>query len=123
MRSNLTSIKTSPVYLTYPWPLSVECQLAPIEYDSPSQAAQTDDRWDFFQIGQPLPEEDTQLYTARRKRDRLNEEYLLQLLTRLGASPWSESFYALPGRCFVMRRSAAPAKIIKRRREDVLTKA
>jgi hypothetical protein len=87
------------------------------------QAAQTDDRWDFFQIGQPLPEEDTQLYTARRKRDRLNEEYLLQLLTRLGASPWSESFYALPGRCFVIRRSAAPAKIIKRRREDVLTKA
>jgi len=84
--------------------------------------AQTDGRWDFFQSGPLLPEENVQLYTARRKRDRLNEEHLSQLLSRLGASPWSEDFYALPGRCFTIHRTAPPQTITKRRREDVLAK-
>jgi hypothetical protein len=82
--------------------------------------AQTDRHWDFFQSGPPLPEEEVQLYTARRKRDRLNEEHLSHLLARLGASPWSEEFYALPGRCFAIHRHAAPETITRRRREEVL---
>jgi hypothetical protein len=86
------------------------------------QAAQTDNRWEFLRSGQPLPEEDTQRYTARRKRDRFNEDSVSQLLSRLGASPWLEAFYALPGRCFVIRRTGAPSTILKRRREDVLSK-
>lgn len=83
---------------------------------------QTDKRWDFFEVGQPLPEEDIQQYAARRKRDRLNEEAVSRLLSSLGAFPWSEAFYALPGRCFVIRRSSAPSTISRRRKEDVLSK-
>lgn len=84
------------------------------------QVMQEDGRWAFTESGEQLVEEDVQLYTARRKRDRLNEDRLLQLLARLGALPWSEQFYALPKHCYVIRRSAAPSTIIKRRREDVL---
>ena len=67
-------------------------------------AAQEDTRWLFHAVGEPLPEEDQAAYAARRKRDRLNESAMVQLLARLGAHPWAEDFYALgDGACRVIR--------------------
>lgn len=84
-------------------------------------AGQTDDHWDFCAVGEPLPEEDLAGYAARRKRDRLNEERLGALLSRLGATPWQEEFYALPqSRVFVMRRENPPPTLARRSRADVL---
>lgn len=57
-----------------------------------------DGRWLFMAKGDPLPEEDLSWYTARHKRDRLNEARLMQLFESLGARPWAESFYALARR-------------------------
>lgn len=48
-------------------------------------------RWQFRQVGEPLPEEDLERYAAKRKRDRLNEEGFMALLGRLGVQPWLES--------------------------------
>jgi hypothetical protein len=82
---------------------------------------QEDKRWLFRAIGQPLDEENTADYAARRKRDRLNEQSLLSLLGRLGARPWSEDFYALPEqRCFAISRTSPPPTAPKRTREQVL---
>jgi hypothetical protein len=84
-------------------------------------AGQEDTRWTFDASGEPLPEEDVASYRARRKRDRLNETVVIQLLGRLGASPWSEEFYALPEqRSFVLRRPEAPATVIRRRASEVV---
>ncbi len=84
-------------------------------------AAQEDNRWHFFEAGDALPEEDARAYLARRKRDRLNELLVSQLLARLGASPWSEDFYALPEeRCFVLQRSKAPSTILRKAPSEVL---
>lgn len=84
-------------------------------------AAQEDKRWIFHESGEPLPEEDVVSYGAKRKRDRLNEALVAQLLVRLGASPWSEEFYALPEhRCFVLRRHQPPTTVIRRRASEVL---
>ncbi len=78
-------------------------------------------RWDFYQSGEPLPEEDVPGYAARRKRDRLNEERISQLLARLGAFPWLEQFYALPqNRAFVLRRIDATLTVIRKERDEVL---
>jgi hypothetical protein len=82
--------------------------------------SQQDTKWCFFESGQALEEEDLQLYKARRKRERLNEDRMSQLLARLGASPWSQKFYALSKPCFVIRRTTPPSTVITRRREDVL---
>jgi hypothetical protein len=85
------------------------------------QAAQEDKRWLFHESGQPLPEEDVDSYAARRKRDRLNEAVVARLLGRLGASPWSEEFYALPEqRCFVLQRVQAPRTVIRKRASEVV---
>jgi hypothetical protein len=58
-----------------------------------------DKRWDFWGMGEPLPEEDAAGYSARRLRDRLNEQSMLRLLARLGARPWEDDFYR-PGKAF-----------------------
>ncbi len=79
-----------------------------------------DGKWSFFESGTALSEEDTNQYRVRRKRERLNEENLLQLLQRLGASPWNEQFYSLPGDCFVIRRASPPATVIRRSKDAVL---
>ena len=50
-------------------------------------------RWHFEQHGDPLSEEDVERYAARRKRDRLNEAGLMDLLERLGVHPWREDTY------------------------------
>lgn len=84
------------------------------------QAAQEDSRWTFFQSGEPLPEEDVPGYEARKKSDRLNETRVMELLNRLGARPWREDFYDLPGRIFVMERLDMPSTISRRSRDDVL---
>ena len=85
------------------------------------QVMQEDKRWLFHESGPTLPEEDVGSYRARRKRDRLNEELVARLLARLGASPWSEEFYAVPERrCFVLRRLQPPATIIRRPASEVV---
>jgi hypothetical protein len=81
---------------------------------------QEDKRWVFHATGQPLDEENTAEYAARRKRDRLNEQSLLLMLRRLGARPWSEDFYALPEQeCFAISRQSLPLAQT-RTREQVL---
>jgi hypothetical protein len=87
------------------------------------QAARTDRRWDFFELGEPLPEEDVDGYRAPRKRDRMNERRLMELLARLGARPWDEAWYALPGqRVFRLERPTPPAAQ-RRDAGDVITGA
>jgi hypothetical protein len=82
---------------------------------------QTDKQWSFSASGIPLPEEDLEGYKARRKRDRLNEEKITSLLSRLGAMPWLEQFYALPERhVFILRRENFPTTITRRSVNDVL---
>ncbi len=84
------------------------------------QAAQTDKRWDFFEQGEPLPEEDIAGYAARKKRDRLNEARIAEFLGRLGAEPWNEAFYKLPGRVGLVSRPVA-ATVLKKSAQDVLS--
>jgi hypothetical protein len=80
-----------------------------------------DDGWDFDAVGTPLPEEDLQAYSARRKRDRLHEQGMLKLLDRLGAKPWQEEFY-LPGEAFRIERVAYPDTIIQKKFRDFACK-
>lgn len=84
------------------------------------QAAQADRKWGFFEEGEALPEEDLDGYRARRKRDRLNERRVIELLSRLGAAPWEESFYALPGQKVFSLARQLPQRAERRRREEVL---
>lgn len=83
------------------------------------QAAQSDNRWHLFEQGEPLAEEDIEGYKVRRKRDRLNEVRTMELLRRLGADPWNEAFYSLPGKVCMISRPVPETALI-RRREDVL---
>lgn len=73
-----------------------------------------DERWEFHVVGEPLPEEDLAAYSARRKRDRLNEQGMLNLLHKLGARPWKDDFYRI-GESFRIERLAYPDRIIKKR--------
>lgn len=83
-----------------------------------------DARWTFHEEGAPLPEEDMQVYEARRKRDRLNEQVLLSLIERLGAHPWDEAFYDFPSQqCYVLQRTSYPSAIARRRPNEVLVAA
>ena len=82
---------------------------------------QEDERWLFQESGRPLPEEDVHEYQAKRKRDRLNERSIAELLGRLGAFPWRDDFYATGDTsCFVLSRNAAPATITRREVADVV---
>ena len=66
-------------------------------------------------------EERLEQYSARRKRDRLNEAGMIDLLRRLGADPWMDTFYALPEqRIFALERLEVPSTITVRTRKDVL---
>lgn len=86
--------------------------------------AQEDKRWIFHQSGPPLDEEEVSGYGARLKRERLNEAVLLSLLERLGARPWSDSFYANPEKpVSVLKRTGPPSTITSRAREAVLQTA
>ena len=83
------------------------------------QVAQQDKHWQFFASGKTLPEEDLEAYESRRKQDRLNEEKMSGFLSRLGASPWLEEFYAVPGTpAFVLQRKNPPSTVIRRSLTD-----
>jgi hypothetical protein len=73
-----------------------------------------DARWEFHAVGEALPEEDVAAYSARRKRDRLNEQGMLKLLDRLGTRPWDDEFYRA-GEAFRIERVAYPATISQKR--------
>jgi hypothetical protein len=64
-----------------------------------------DKRWEFHALGDPLTEEDTAAYSARRIRDRLNEQGMLRLLGKLGARPWEDDFYRAGEACRIERLS------------------
>jgi hypothetical protein len=84
-------------------------------------STQNDRKWLFGEVGPLLPEENTDSYLARRKRDRLNESLMASFLRRLGAAPWTEEFYALPEQsCFVLQRLDAPSTITRRPRSAVI---
>jgi hypothetical protein len=86
--------------------------------------AVNDGRWSFGQSGEPLPEEDLALYSARRKADRLNERRVSELLKRLGADPWDEEFYAIQQhRSCVVRRVAFADSVHRKQRAAVLIKS
>lgn len=84
------------------------------------QSAQTDRRWDFFEQGYPLPEEDLDGYQAKKKRDRINEQRIIELLARLGAFPWDEAFYALPEQRVFSLSRPLPKNAVQRMRNEVL---
>ncbi len=73
-----------------------------------------DARWDFHASGEPLAEEESAAYSARRKRDRLNEQGLMALLSRLGAQPWQDSFYR-EGKAFRIERVSFPSTISRKK--------
>ena len=73
-----------------------------------------DKRWEFDAVGGPLPEEDLPAYLARRKRDRLNEQGMLNFLRKLGARPWEDDFYQA-GEAFRIERIAYPGTISQKR--------
>lgn len=73
------------------------------------QVAQTDKRWDFFEHGEALAQEDIAGYSVTKKRDRLNERRIVELLGRLGAHPWDAAFYSFPGDAFTISRPVPPA--------------
>ncbi|EJE50063.1 hypothetical protein PMI14_05349 [Acidovorax sp. CF316] len=50
-------------------------------------------RWDFYQQGEPLPFEAVQAYTARRVRDRLQREAVLDYLHAWGAPVRDAAFW------------------------------
>ena len=76
---------------------------------------------DRFESGTPLPEEDLAGYQARRKRDRMNEARMMELLGRLGAHPWVESWYDLPGRPAYRLERPTPAHASRREPRQVIT--
>ena len=73
-----------------------------------------DGLWEFHAVGKPLPEEDLAAYSARRKRDRLNEQGVLKLLRRLGARPWEDDFYQ-PGTAVRIKRESYPNTISQKK--------
>jgi hypothetical protein len=74
--------------------------------------------WEFHVSGEPLPEEDTTAYAAPRTRDRLNEQGMMALLSRLGAQPWEESFYRV-GKAFRIQRVSLPSAITRKKFGEV----
>lgn len=56
-------------------------------------ATATDGRWEWFESGQPFAFEQHQRYTARRKRDRLDRQLLLNYLSALGVPAADDDAY------------------------------
>lgn len=52
-----------------------------------------EDRWEFDERGTPLPGEDTNVYRARRPRDRFPHRHLRTLCSLVGTQPFDEQFY------------------------------
>jgi hypothetical protein len=51
------------------------------------------------------PEEDVGRYSRKRKRERFDEEGMMELLVRFGIHPWREATYNFQARCFRMVHS------------------
>lgn len=81
-----------------------------------------DDRnWHYSESGEALPEEDISLYSARLKKNRLNETIMHNLLARLNARPWDTSFYDFTQDVFMLNRVGYPDTITKRKPDIVIT--
>jgi hypothetical protein len=80
-----------------------------------------DERWEFRTEGQPLPEEELAAYTVRRKRDRLDERGMINLLARFGARPWDDECY-VAGKASRIERVAYPNTIDQKRFPDFACK-
>jgi hypothetical protein len=75
---------------------------------------QQDRKWIFAETGEPLEEEDTAAYLARKKRDRLNEPRIIGFLEKLGAKPWDASFYSFShAPVFLLSRPLPPKATTK----------
>jgi hypothetical protein len=73
-----------------------------------------DAHWEFHTSGEPLPEEDILRYRARRKRDRFDERGMMELLSKIGARPWEDSFYRT-GKAFrIIERVSFPDRIYQK---------
>jgi hypothetical protein len=64
----------------------------PLMYVRSLSASATDGRWAWYASGSPLPFEQTERYSARRKRDRLDRELLLAYLAALGIPVEDDSY-------------------------------
>ena len=78
--------------------------------------------WTYFESGQALSEEDLSSYEVRRKRDRLNEGLLMELLFRLGAKPWVDEWYDFGSQCIRLIRKNYPETIIERPVGEVIAR-
>jgi len=56
-------------------------------------AMRDSDAWVFFEKGDPLPFEETNLYHARRKKDRLTPEIIAMYLERIGYGSLRREFW------------------------------
>ncbi|CCE06200.1 hypothetical protein BRAS3843_1640010 [Bradyrhizobium sp. STM 3843] len=65
--------------------------------------AMLDNSWVFFERGSPLPFEEVDLYSARRKRDRLSVDILSSYIGRLGYGSLKTEFWI---------RTTAPAQLM-----------
>lgn len=66
-------------------------------------------KWDFVDHGEPLPFEDLQRYTARRVRDRFDQQLLVRYAAAVGLRPFDEDFYA-PDRSAVIVEHTEPPR-------------
>ena len=76
--------------------------------------------WKFFQKGEPLKNENVDLYTNRIKKKRLNENIMIDLLIKLGANPWSESFYDYSKKICLIERTKYPNTISKKKIKEIV---
>ncbi|MES2612153.1 MAG: hypothetical protein V4679_18015 [Pseudomonadota bacterium] len=67
-------------------------------------------RWDFYQQGEPLPFESGDAYTARRVRDRLQREAVLDYLHAWGAPVRDASFWQSAQQAITLVRGASPVQ-------------
>lgn len=65
----------------------------PLMYVRTLSATATDGRWEWYESGTPFDFEVTDRYTARRKRDRLDRELLLDYLEHLGIPARDDTTY------------------------------
>jgi hypothetical protein len=67
----------------------------PLMYRRVLSATATDGRWEWHDDGEPYAFEDVAAYTARRMRDRLDRERLLDLLEGLGIPARDDGAYGV----------------------------
>lgn len=60
-------------------------------------------RWEFVEVGEPLPFEDVDRYRVRPTRNRLSSDLLADYLGHLGIRPFDDDFYTGPARLVHMR--------------------